>query len=95
MHFYSTSPSPASVYSIVVFVCVCAFAVGSRYVEEANDRAPSGSPDPDVAERNQKVGFQRKLSQKFFFFFLETHCLSQCLLQLSLLIIIFDPGLLL
>lgn len=23
---------------------------GARHVEEANDRAPSGCPDPDVAE---------------------------------------------
>lgn len=25
-------------------------AAGTRYVEETNDRAPAGCPDPDVAE---------------------------------------------
>lgn len=31
-------------------VILCVNSVGSRYVEEVNDRAPSGCPDPDVTQ---------------------------------------------
>lgn len=63
--FYLAPPDlPQHLFTPLSYtVLSCVVAVGSRYVEEANDRATSGCPDPDVAEWNQKVCLSCKMSK--------------------------------
>lgn len=49
LHSADAQPNASARLRPFGFFCV-SFAVGSRYVEEAHDRAPAGCAHPDAAE---------------------------------------------